>query len=99
MLRLVVHGERAGQWDLLNLLDIADQRTLSRLFVRGGIESFLEASAPPTLDSFLTTQRFVRDNDLLLHLRCALEDSPAGVLDGHKSERAELVRSSDSPSR
>ena len=68
MLRLIVYASQMGDWDLLNLLDVADRRTLHRLFMRGGVEAFLDARRPPTLEAFFKAQHFVANERLLLHL-------------------------------
>jgi hypothetical protein len=49
--------------DLMNLLDVIDDRTLIRLLKRGGVLELKDRRSPPTVAEFISKQTFVR-NDL-----------------------------------
>lgn len=64
LLRAVLQS-RGSTWDPQNLLDVVDDRTLRRLTERGGIAEFRVGGAPPTIETFLASQRLVtREADL-----------------------------------
>lgn len=50
---------RGGAWELFNLLDVVDARTMSSLFQRGGVAHLLAATEAPQTMRYLTEQRFV----------------------------------------
>lgn len=72
VLRAVVHSARRG-WDLPNLLDIVDPRTMARLFERGQIADFLYCPDPPSVERFISCQRFVSDETALAAVRRLLQ--------------------------
>jgi hypothetical protein len=59
MLRAVMHGEAAGDWDPANLLNARHERTLARLVRRGGLEHAVRRRCAPRLSEFVSTQTFV----------------------------------------
>jgi hypothetical protein len=61
LLRAVVLGQDQRPWDLQNLLDIVDSRTLRRMLARGGIDRVMWVDRAPTIAYFLDAQRFVVD--------------------------------------
>jgi hypothetical protein len=63
VLRAVVVAE-SHTWDLFSILDVVDQRSLNVLLDRGGVREICR-QAPPTVDTFIRTQRFL-DNDQVL---------------------------------
>jgi hypothetical protein len=81
VLRAVVHSSYCG-WDLQNLLDIVDPRTLTRLFERGQITHFLSRTEAPSVEEFISCQRFVSDQAALAAVRRLLEISLPPDLEG-----------------
>ena len=58
LLRAIVQSQGAS-WDPQNTLDIVDQRTLKRLFDRGGLPDGDARTLPPSCEHFLSRQRLV----------------------------------------
>ena len=58
LLRAIVQSQGAP-WDPQNTLDIVDQRTLKRLFDRGGLPDGDAPTMPPSCEHFLSRQRLV----------------------------------------
>jgi hypothetical protein len=63
VLRAVVVSGRQG-WDLRNLLDVVDQRSLLKLLDRGGVRE-LCWEGQPTVDEFMLCQQFLKNHQLL----------------------------------
>lgn len=62
VLRAVLVSERED-WDLLDVLDVVDQRTLVQLLDRGGIRDMRRRR--PSVRDFLARQRFIDDERLI----------------------------------
>jgi hypothetical protein len=61
VLRAVVISQ--GQaFDLTNLLDVVDDRTVVRLLKRGGVLELEHSNSPPLPAEFISNQLFVRDD-------------------------------------
>jgi hypothetical protein len=67
LLRAVVTSEGA-QWEPAALVDVADLRTMKRLFERGGLPWRVQPRAP-LLEEFLTRQTLVDDSAALVAVR------------------------------
>ena len=52
-------------WDLFSLLDVIDERSVSRLLERGAVRHFLAHTSAPSVDDFLAMQRFIERADVL----------------------------------
>ena len=52
-------------WDLFSLLDVIDERSVSRLLNRGAVRHFLAHTSAPSIDEFLAMQRFIERADVL----------------------------------
>jgi hypothetical protein len=52
-------------WDLFSLLDVIDERSVSRLLDRGAVRHFLAHTSAPSIDEFLAMQRFIERTDVL----------------------------------
>jgi hypothetical protein len=76
VLRAVVLTQ-GRSWDLYNLLDVVDERTMRNLFVRAGMPELLGAAEPPETARYLARQRFVR-NAVALQAVISLLDADAG---------------------
>lgn len=63
ILRAIV-ASQDGHWDLPGLLDVVDQRSLTQLLDRGGVRE-LGRGPHPSIEDFLTRQRFIRDERLV----------------------------------
>jgi hypothetical protein len=61
-------------WDLPNLLDVVDDRTLLRLLKRGHVEYLRTTLFAPSVHSFLEEQTFIRDTTALAALSRHLRD-------------------------
>jgi DNA-binding NarL/FixJ family response regulator len=59
-----IRDHEGQQWDLLNILDVADRRTLVRLCDRAGLSRDVLIKAP-LVDIFMSTQRLVSSPTLL----------------------------------
>jgi hypothetical protein len=59
VLRAISLGQ-GRPWDVFNLLNVVDGRTMRKLFQRGGVLHLLSAAQPPTIARYLAEQRFVR---------------------------------------
>jgi hypothetical protein len=57
VLRAVVLSEPRA-WDLFSTLDVVDERSLIRLLDRGGVRELSRSEKAPTIDEFMTVQRF-----------------------------------------
>ena len=69
MLRIVIQHD--GQyWRPSDSLNVVDPRTLHRLISQSGIPS--AARTAPDLESFLASQHFITDAELLRHFRAVL---------------------------
>ena len=75
VLRAVVLSQGRA-WDLYNLLDVVDERTMRNLFLRAGMPELLGASEPPDTARYLAKQRFVR-NAVALQAVTSLLDADA----------------------
>lgn len=64
LLRAIVQSQDRG-WAPFDLLDVVNERTMKNLFQRGGLPDLLSASAAPTLEGFLLSQRFVTNRRAL----------------------------------
>jgi hypothetical protein len=58
VLRAVVLSQ-GKTWDLYDLLDIVDERTMRSLFRRGGVPGLVSTPKPPETTRYLAEQRFV----------------------------------------
>lgn len=80
LLRAVVVGQSLDDWDLANLLNVSDSRTLMRLIARGGLHEAVRRRRPPAPVEFLDTQDLVLVASNLravsheLRARCLLYD-------------------------
>jgi hypothetical protein len=73
LLRAVI--EHAGQpWDLYNVLNIVDPRTMKHLLSRAGLTDVDPEGLAPTLSVFLKTQKLVQSPTLLMALQQVLND-------------------------
>jgi hypothetical protein len=52
-------------WDLFSVLDIVDKRSVTRLLQRGGIGQLVHRTDSPSIEEFLGTQCFVRNEDVV----------------------------------
>ena len=59
LLRAVVRGRRARYWDIKNILDARDPRTLVRLVRSGGVDGAVRQRSAPSVMQFLHQQRLV----------------------------------------
>jgi hypothetical protein len=50
---------------LFSLLDVIDERSVSRLLNRGAVRHFLAHTSAPSIDEFLAMQRFIERPDVL----------------------------------
>jgi hypothetical protein len=64
ILRAVIQS-KDSPWNLLNALDVVDERSLDRLLIRGDLVQFRRSTRSPTLDEFMTRQRFLENPALL----------------------------------
>jgi hypothetical protein len=58
VLRAVVVSQ-GRTWDLYNLLDVVDERTMRNLLFRGGLPGLMDSAEPPETQRYLADQRFV----------------------------------------
>jgi hypothetical protein len=58
VLRAVVVSQ-GRRWDLYDLLDVVDERTMRSLLRRGGVPGLIGAPRPPETARYLAEQRFV----------------------------------------
>jgi hypothetical protein len=77
LLRAVVRSRDAA-WDPQNTLDIVDERTLKRLFLRGGLLDLKRRAPAPSWESFVAGQRLVSD-ELALRAIASLVPSTAAA--------------------
>lgn len=75
LLRAVIQS-KGDTWDLNNILDIVDQRTLRHLLDRAGLTGVDPFGEPPRLDEFLTRQRLIRHTPVLQALNNLLASAP-----------------------
>lgn len=75
-------------WELFNLLDVVDARTMKNLFERGGVPHLLEANEPPEIARYLAEQRFIRGPAL---------DTLTALLVGPQSDSATETHSAARP--
>jgi hypothetical protein len=73
VLRAVIVSEHRP-WDLLNILDVVDQRSLAQLLDRGGIRKLCEKRRP-TVSEFLTRERYLENGQLRQAIARRLEAS------------------------
>ena|SRR5690349_9326037 len=66
ILRAVVLAHATAYWEPMNLLDIADSRTLRRVFIRSRLR---ESGPPPALETFIAMQGFVTSPHNLAEIR------------------------------
>jgi hypothetical protein len=72
LLRALMQAQAHG-WDLFNLLDVVNERTMRNLLVRGGLPDLLSTKAPLTMDRFLLTQRYITNRVALATLAAWME--------------------------
>jgi len=61
LLRAVMQSRGHPSWDLQNLLDIVDERTVRHLLYRAGLSDVHPYGTPLDPDTFLTRQRLIPD--------------------------------------
>jgi hypothetical protein len=64
VLRAILLSEQRA-WDPLSTLDIVDERSLMRLLDRGGVRELSRTEKAPTVDEFLTVQRFLESRQVV----------------------------------
>jgi hypothetical protein len=64
VLRAILVSEQ-GAWDPFSTLDIVDERSLMRLLDRGGVRELSRSEKGPTVDEFLTVQRFLESRQVV----------------------------------
>jgi hypothetical protein len=79
LLRAVVISQ-GRTWEVYNLLNVMDERTMRKLFARGGLSDAISSPQPPDTMTFLAEQQFVRSEHAMLAIVAllrvdALEDS------------------------
>jgi hypothetical protein len=52
-------------WDLFSLLNVVDRRSLIRLLTRGDLIRLLDESRSPSIQEFLTAQRFLKSREVV----------------------------------
>ena len=77
LLRAVVQSQEYG-WDPFNLLDVANERTMTNLLRRGGLSDLLSTDVPLTPGGFVLKQRFVTDRMALKALAASVQSHTAG---------------------
>jgi hypothetical protein len=60
VLRAVILSQNHA-WDLFGTLDVVDKRSLIRLLDRGEVPELSRSEKPPTVDQFLTDQKFLQN--------------------------------------
>lgn len=88
VLRAVVVS-RNRPWDLLGVLDVVDQRTLTQLLERGSVRQLCRRGRP-SVEEFLARQRYIRDETLLLAV--ARQMTSAGMVSGEDATSAAAGR-------
>ena len=78
VLRAVVVS-RNQSWDLLSVLDVVDQRTLTQLLERGSVPPAVSQGRPSVHD-FLTRQRYIRDERLVQAVARQMTNATNGVV-------------------
>ena len=78
VLRAIVLNQNF-RWDLFEVFDVSDPRTLERLLHRGGVEFLLSCDVAPPPERFLAAQCYVRNQHVLETLRAMLGQTPAVV--------------------
>lgn len=78
---------RGRAWELFNLLDVVDARTMSNLFQRGGVAHLLAAPEAPETTRYLAEQRFV-SGPALQALAALLAESQADSAGEARSPRS-----------
>lgn len=74
LLRAVVRSQDTG-WDPQNTLDIVDDRTLKRLFQRGGLLDVKPRALAPTCEAFLAGQRLIGHEAALREVAALLAEA------------------------
>ena len=64
VLRAVILA-KTQPWDLFSTLDVVDRRSLVRLLDRGGVRELSDSARPPTVDEFLSVQRFLNSPEVI----------------------------------
>ncbi|MEP7309058.1 MAG: hypothetical protein ABJA98_26435 [Acidobacteriota bacterium] len=72
VLRAVILFENQA-WDLFSTLDIVDERSLVRLLERGGMRELAKCQKPPTVEEFLSGQRFLQNPHVVQALSLRLK--------------------------
>lgn len=75
VLRAVVLSQ-GRTWDLYNLLDVVDDRTMRNLFTRAAMPDALGTREPPETLRYLAEQRFVRSEAALQAIQALLAAGP-----------------------
>lgn len=87
LLRAVVQSQQRV-CDLWNLLDVVDERTLTRLLINAGVAAVMKVEPRPDVATFLAQQRLIRSDLLLaalsqyLKLELASQQRPAATTPG-----------------
>jgi len=81
LLRAVVLSQ-GRTWEIYNLLNVVDERTMRKLFERAGMPDALSSPQPPATMVYLAEQRFVRNEQAVPAIVALLEgdtsvDEPA----------------------
>ena len=79
LLRAVLLAQPGSNWELQDLLDVVDGRTIDSLLVRGGLSAASPTVSPPTVETFLSRQLFVQGSSNIDAIRRGL--ARAGLTD------------------
>jgi hypothetical protein len=85
LLRAVVISQGTA-FDLTNLLDVVDDRTLVRLLKRGGVLELKDRTSPPSPGEFISNQIFVRQDAALSAVRQFLKGQESSSGEPQSSE-------------
>jgi len=72
LLRAVVIAQQCQIWDLQNVLDVIDARTLERMMIRGEVAELMKRQIAPNVYEYLSCQRFIKDKTSRISLARAL---------------------------
>ena len=78
VLRAVILA-KTQPWDLFSTLDVVDRRSLVRLLDRGGVRELSDSARPPTVDEFLSVQRFLNSPEVIESVTQRLRASRTSV--------------------
>ena len=90
MLRAVVLAQNCS-WDLQNLLDVVDDRTLSRLLDRGHIRKLKRKTNYLTPAEFVRSQRFICDETALATILEMLSKHPLATTPNSRNRRIDVA--------